>query len=121
MLTSETITRIRECVTADYACPDAPGFSDSLAARRDVAALLKDRAELQAEIERLRTVAEAAHKLLADPEWCQCMTINPNCRHPLDRPNKDYPATCEICGAFECSGCELLAALAALEADTCES
>lgn len=54
MLTSERIEEIQSRSRADYACLDAPGFRDSLAARRDVAALLTDRTELQAEIERLR-------------------------------------------------------------------
>jgi len=54
MLTSEEVREIELRVAADYACLDAPGFRDGLAARRDVAALLADRAELQAGIERLR-------------------------------------------------------------------
>lgn len=58
MLTSEEVREIELRVAADYACLDAPGFRDGLAARRDVAALLEDRAELVAEIERLRAVVE---------------------------------------------------------------
>jgi hypothetical protein len=54
MLTSERIAEIQSRSRADYACLDAPGFRDSLAARRDVAALLSNRAELVAEIDRLR-------------------------------------------------------------------
>jgi len=54
MLTSEQVTEIQARVAADYECLDAPGFRDSLAARRDVAALFSDRAEMQAEIERWR-------------------------------------------------------------------
>lgn len=63
MLTSERIAEIQSRSRADYACLDAPGFRDSLAARRDVAALLEDRAEMVAEIERLQAVAEAAEEL----------------------------------------------------------
>jgi hypothetical protein len=79
----------------------------------DVPALIEEN-------ERLWAVAMAAKALIADPEWCSCLTINPNSRHAHDRPNLDYPATCEICGAFGCSGWELVDALAALE-DTDEA
>jgi hypothetical protein len=79
MLTSEEVREIELRVAADYACLDAPGFRDSLAARRDVAALLKDRAELEAENERLRAVVEAAregcdtcHKYNGDDYCCDC-------------------------------------------------
>ena len=68
MLTSEQVTEIQARVAADYACPDAPGFRDGLAARRDAAALFSDRAELQAEIERLRAVVEAARPVI---EWAR--------------------------------------------------
>jgi len=66
MLTSEEVREIERRVAADYACLDAPGFRDSLAARRDVAALLADRAEMQAGIERLQGVNQTYRILVEE-------------------------------------------------------
>lgn len=72
-------------------------------------------AMLEAKNKQLWAVVEAAKALIVDPDWVQCLTINPNARDRLDRPNEDYPVTCEICGEMTCAGKILVDALAALE------
>jgi len=86
MLTSEEVREIELRVAAGYACLDAPGFRDSLAARRDVAALFSDRAEMQAGIERLR--AEYAQTLT---------TIATAISLTADIPNETAAALCRMC------------------------